>query len=285
MWFKIDDGFWAHPKVLGLSDSAVALWVRAGSYCAQQLTDGRLRADALPMLRSDEFVAAELVKAGLWVQTPDGYEYHDWAKYQPTRESVEAQREEWRERQRRARGVTRDSRPASPAKSRGVDTSRTNDAVDKFTGAVDNSEDTRNSAGAVTRDTHRESTSPVPSRPVHDSSNDESQKREADALDVVVDSTFDQVWAHWPKKTSKKTAQAKFELAARRHPRGIRGLAADIVEHARAYERFEHPVEYVPMLSTWLNGDRWDDPLPGPRGGTPSQNTQNASVLARYAHP
>ncbi len=30
VWFKIDDGFWSHPKVLELSDAAVALWTRAG---------------------------------------------------------------------------------------------------------------------------------------------------------------------------------------------------------------------------------------------------------------
>ncbi len=120
----------------------------------------------------------------------------------------------------------------------------------------------------------------VPSRPVPDSSNDESQS----ALDVAVDSTFDQGWAQWPRKQSKKTAQAKFAAAAKRHPGGARGLAADIVEHARAYVRFEHPVEFVPMLSTWLNGDRWTDALPGPRSSASTpQRDQNASVLARYA--
>lgn len=241
-WFKVDDAFWAHPKVLALSDAAIALWVRAGSYCAQHLTDGKVPAAVLPMLRSDEFIASDLVSAGLWLNTPDGYEFHDWAKYQPTRESIEAERELWRERQR-----------ASRAKR----------------------------GGNVTRDSQGESSSPVPSRPVHDSSNDESQN----ALDVVVDSTFDQVWAQWPRKQSKKAAQAKFALAAKRHVGGARGLAADVVEHARAYVRFDHPVEFVPMLSTWLNGDRWSDPLPGPRSSVSTpQRDQNAAVLSRYAN-
>lgn len=88
------------------------------------------------------------------------------------------------------------------------------------------------------------------------------------------------MWAVWPKKTSKKTARLKFVAAAMRHPRGVHGLAADVVEHARAYVQHSHPVQFVPMLSTWLNGDRWNDPLPGPRGT--SLVDQNASVLARY---
>lgn len=270
-WFKVDDAFWAHPKVLALSDAAIALWVRAGSYCAQHLTDGKVPAAVLPMLRSDEFIASDLVSAGLWLNTPDGYEFHDWAKYQPTRESIEAERELWRERQRasRAKRVTRDTS--------GAPVDKFTEPVDKFKGGEESAE----SRGNVTRDSRRESSSPVPSRPVPDSSNDESQN----ALDVVVDSTFDQVWAQWPRKQSKKAAQAKFALAAKRHEGGARGLAADIVEHARAYVRFDHPVEFVPMLSTWLNGDRWTDTLPGPRSSASTpQRDQNAAVLSRYAN-
>ncbi|QCQ57575.1 hypothetical protein SEA_WARREN_42 [Microbacterium phage Warren] len=265
-WFKVDDAFWAHPKTLALSDSALALWLRAGSYCAQQLTDGHVRREALPMLRGNEFAADDLVDSGLWHETPTGYEFHDWAKYQPTRASVEAEREGWRARQRKARGdvtasVTRDS---------------SSQPVDKFIGDANEHDEPRNSAD----ESRRDSRSPVPSRPVHESPNGDSHSA---ALDVAVDSVFDQVWAQWPRKQSKKVAAAKFPLAARRHPGGVRGLAADIVEHARAYARFNWPTEFVPMLSTWLNGDRWDDPLPGPRAGS-SQQSQNATVLGRYVN-
>lgn len=265
VWFKVDDAFWSHPKVLALSDAAVALWLRAGSYCAHQLTNGHVRREALPMLRGNEFAADDLVHAGLWIETATGYVFHDWAKYQPTRESVEAEREGWRQRQRKARGdvtpsVTRDS---------------SSQAVDKFSEPVHNSGDARKDAD----ESRRDSRSPVPSRPVPESPNGDSHS----ALDVAVDSTFEQVWAQWPRKQSKKVAAAKFITAAKRHPNGVRGLAADIVEHARAYARFNWPTEFVPMLSTWLNGDRWDDPLPGPRAGS-SQQSQNATVLGRYVN-
>lgn len=237
-WFKVDDAFWAHPKTLALSDSALALWLRAGSYCAQQLTDGHVRREALLMLRGNEFAADDLVDAELWHETKDGYVFHDWEKYQPTRAKVEAERDAWRERQNRHRGIASD----------------------------------------VTRDSPRESQSPVPfpSRP-------ESPKGDSSsALDLVVESTFEQVWAQWPRKNSKKAAAAKFAIAAKAHPAGTRGLAADVIEHARAYERFGHDPQFVPYLATWLNKQLWNDPLPGPRSSASSQQSQNASVLGRY---
>lgn len=111
-WFKVDDGWWCHPKSLTLSDAAVALWTRSGSWSAQQLTDGGVPRDALPMLRGRPRAAGELVDVGLWAPTVTGWEFHDWTDYQPTRAQVEADRSAaaarvaaWRERQRtRKRG-------------------------------------------------------------------------------------------------------------------------------------------------------------------------------------
>jgi hypothetical protein len=39
-WFKIDDSFYDHPKVFDAPDCAVALWTRAGTWSARNLTDG-----------------------------------------------------------------------------------------------------------------------------------------------------------------------------------------------------------------------------------------------------
>lgn len=94
VWFKVDDGFWSHPKVLELSDAAVALWVRAGSYCAGHLTDGAVRPGVLRLLGADRDAATELVLAGLWHLDSDGaWRFHDWTEYQPTREEQDAKRE------------------------------------------------------------------------------------------------------------------------------------------------------------------------------------------------
>lgn len=107
VWFKVDDSFWSHPKVLPLSGDALALWVRAGAYCAQQLTDGVVSLQALRML-ADRDAAVELANAGLWEVDPKGgFRFHDWAEYQPTREHVMEERAKATERKRKSREASR----------------------------------------------------------------------------------------------------------------------------------------------------------------------------------
>ena len=104
-WFKVDDSFWSHPKVLAVSSAAVGLWVRAGSYCAQHVTDGFL-ADSAGTLFGRDFdtLADELVEAGLWLKTDGGYQFHEWTEYQPSKESVVQKRAADRQRKAKARG-------------------------------------------------------------------------------------------------------------------------------------------------------------------------------------
>jgi len=97
-WFKVDDGFWSHPKVIELPPSAIALWVRAGSYCAQHLTDGFVSATVVRILGHETADADALVDAGLWDGKPDGktfgFEFHDWSNYQPPSASSKEKRDE-----------------------------------------------------------------------------------------------------------------------------------------------------------------------------------------------
>ena len=101
-WFKVDDGFWSHPKTAALSDSAVTLWVRAGSYSCQHLTDGLIEHHVLRLVGERE-AACELESAGLWVEVDGGWRFHDWNEYQETSETVKQRRADARERQRKAR--------------------------------------------------------------------------------------------------------------------------------------------------------------------------------------
>lgn len=93
-WFKVDDTFHAHPKVMAASPAALGLWVVAGSWSAQALTEGRIPRHVLPRLmpRWDRY-ARELVALGLWEEAEDGFVFHDWADYNPTRAEALAQRE------------------------------------------------------------------------------------------------------------------------------------------------------------------------------------------------
>ena len=93
-WFKVDDSFHSNPKVLGASPGALGLWVVAGSWSAQNLTEGFVPRHVLPRLmqRADRF-ATELERVGLWSRTENGFQFHDWTDYNPTREEAVAARE------------------------------------------------------------------------------------------------------------------------------------------------------------------------------------------------
>lgn len=104
MWFKVDDSLATHPKVLEAGNAAMGLWVRAGAWCAQQLTDGFVSAAAVSMLGTrDE--AETLVAADLWTEVEGGFEFHQWDERQPSRADAEDRRaknaeklRKWRER-------------------------------------------------------------------------------------------------------------------------------------------------------------------------------------------
>jgi len=102
-WFRVDDKFWGHPKQTALPAGAVALWVRAGSWSADQLTDGRVPEHMVLMLGAKRRDAQQLVTAGLWAVVDGGYQFHEWTEWQPTREEVHAKRAEEAERKRKWR--------------------------------------------------------------------------------------------------------------------------------------------------------------------------------------
>ena len=111
-WFVIDDTFAFHPKVVA-AGNAITLWVRAGAWCAQQLTDGHVPSHMIPTLGTKRD-AGKLVEVGLWERVEDGYVFHDWSSYQQSREEVERKRRQnadrvakWRKRQQ-TQGVTPD---------------------------------------------------------------------------------------------------------------------------------------------------------------------------------
>jgi hypothetical protein len=102
-WFKVDDGFHGHPKVVELSTSAVGVWTLCGSWCAKYLTDGAVNLKTIVRLGGQDSDALELVRSGLWLETGDGFQFNDWEKYQPLKATVEAEREAAQERMRSVR--------------------------------------------------------------------------------------------------------------------------------------------------------------------------------------
>ncbi len=103
-WFKVDDTLAFHAKTLAAGNAAMGLWVRAGSWSMQTLSDGYVPTDAVRQMGGLS-LAKKLVAAGLWVEKDGGYAFHEWTERQPSRAKVKADREanaerlrKWRER-------------------------------------------------------------------------------------------------------------------------------------------------------------------------------------------
>ena len=77
------------------------------------------------------------------------------------------------------------------------------------------------------------------------------------------DNGFDEIWKAWPRKDSKAFAKRKWGNLSQKKRDEITPL---LISHANAHRTHSEP-KYIPHLSTWLNGERWDDPLPGAAQG------------------
>ena len=99
-WFRVDDTFPMNVKSLSCSLNAIGLWTLAGAWSCQQLTDGAIPRSIVEAFASRVLeanvdgasIASELVASGLWDETPDGYQFHDWDDYQYTAKEVEDRR-------------------------------------------------------------------------------------------------------------------------------------------------------------------------------------------------
>lgn len=100
-WFRMDDDFADHPKVVDLDLASVGLWSLAGAYCSHYLTDGAITVSSLRRiaphitLTTKKKLAAKLVERGLWETTEDGWQIHDFNDYNPY---AEAEKEKRRKR-------------------------------------------------------------------------------------------------------------------------------------------------------------------------------------------
>lgn len=108
-WFKVDDTFGHHAKVMAAGNAAIGLWVRAGAWSMQQLTDGFVPTHVARQLGTRP-EAKRLCDAGLWLEKDDGYLFHEWEQRQPSRAQVHADREAASERQRKAREAAKKKR-------------------------------------------------------------------------------------------------------------------------------------------------------------------------------
>lgn len=106
-WFKVDDNFATHQKTVAAGNTAIGLWVRAGSWSSANLTDGFIPTHMISILGGRRADARKLVEVGLWVEVDGGYLFHQWNEdgRQPTRSAIEQRRAEDRQRKAEARAA------------------------------------------------------------------------------------------------------------------------------------------------------------------------------------
>ncbi len=95
-WVRFDDQFHDDPDLyeFDLSGDAVCIHVCGTTWCAANLTDGRIPIGKVSKLHRGENVAAvqELVRAGWWVETDGAYIIRSFLKYNKSREQVLGER-------------------------------------------------------------------------------------------------------------------------------------------------------------------------------------------------
>jgi len=104
-WFRLDDRFHSHPKVIAAGNEAIGLFTRCGTYAAEHLTDGFIP-EHVVLLYGSPALAETLVRAKLWRRARGGWRIPDYLEYNPSREDVERERAAARERMRRNRSET-----------------------------------------------------------------------------------------------------------------------------------------------------------------------------------
>ncbi len=117
-WFKVDDHFPTHHKVLSIPRgprrlAALGAWTLGGAWTSANLKEGLVPEGVVEELAITTKAVADLVASGLWVRVPGGYQMHDFLNYNPTAEQVLKDRADAAERQRRAREKARLARLAA----------------------------------------------------------------------------------------------------------------------------------------------------------------------------
>lgn len=97
---------------------------------------------------------------------------------------------------------------------------------------------------------------------------------------VTVSRSFSEFWMVWPRKVAKPQAEKAWTRATKRaDPEAIYSGAVAYASNPHIPEK-----NFIPHPATWLNGDRWNDELPGPRinsgGNQVDRNIQYMKQLA-----
>lgn len=238
---KLSNEFWRSPSVMEMLDTnpaALGYYVAAVSYASDNLTDGLIEERvAKHSLHVPEDVISFLVDIGKWETVEGGWLIHNYAKWQNSREQIEAQAEQARERVRRFREKQRENNNPDNG----------NDDVTRYMSGA-NAEEKITKCQTVNQNT----------KPKHnnqnDSSSDESNTpqpphRDADAYTPE----FEEFWQAYPRKKDKRAAWKAWKAALKR------ATPEAIITAAKAEARRPCELKYRKYPATWLRADAWED--------------------------
>lgn len=90
-WFKIDDRFHSHPKVVQAGNAAIGAWVRLGAWCSDHLTDGHIPHQVASMFATESELE-QLHETELLRATGTGWVIPDYLDFNPSAAEVLATR-------------------------------------------------------------------------------------------------------------------------------------------------------------------------------------------------
>jgi len=256
-WFKVDDSFYDHPKVFDAPDCAVALWTRAGTWSARNLTDGFVPTGMPARFCNDvDQAVRELLNRGLWLRSKGGYQFHDWTQYQPTRDEAIAGRDGMSSGgalgNHRRWHVGQGKKNASCRYCQGKQDRVTDRVPDQVGEGVPESPPNPPARPVpTTKDPIKNSSSTAPPSkeraPVKPGSDDDKQ--------------FARFWDAYPRRVGKGQARRAWAKAVKTND------PETIIEAASRFTalRGNEDPQFTAYPATWLNGERWTDtadPLP-----------------------
>ena len=282
VWFIVDDGFHSHRKAVRAGADALGLWVLAGSWSADQLTDGWVP-DYIAARFDPQYEqhAAALVRAGLWQEgerdSDHGWLFHQWGEFQQSAEKVKQKREEARERMRRVRAnkkrtsrEVRDGLPTASPNEREQGASNVGDVVrdalpTNGSGTQETGQD-RAESGAVRGAFARTDGELREKFALPDTDTDTDTERTTTSSSPAAKTAHDddpdwlKFWSVYPRRVGKAAAQKAWAKALRS------ATAADIIAGAERYrDDPNRSAQYTKHPTTWLNQGCWDDEPEPPR--------------------
>ncbi|TXN29307.1 hypothetical protein FVP33_14100 [Lacisediminihabitans profunda] len=228
--------------------SAVGMWALAGSWSAQQLTDGHIPEHMLDELSGTSEDAAWLVTAGFWEVVEDGWQFVEWAPDQPLRAVVLAERAK---RAEKMRGWRSRNQVSNPATDEG-----TNEATDTTTEWF--------------TDPSVKDAQPMP-----------PQKHvQEPALEYSAE--FEEWWSLYPRKQAKPDAYKAFKTIRKTTE------LATLVAGVQAYKlaTIGGQKGHLKMPAGWLRDRRWEDEqvvtptAAGPAVAAPEARARQTMALA-----